>query len=333
MAEMWYYTCEGKQMEPVSGTELKQLAASGMLKPTDMVWKEGMPKWVRASAAKGLFANEGMIAETPSPPRAAGAPGKKSALHEELSRVGRDDRPRGERRRDPDRDDDDDEYDDDRPRRRRRRDAKGEGMATGLKVGLILGGGILAIVLIVVGIVLVARSGADNPQAKGPPNNPAVQGKAGKPVNVPAQPQANPVPIAKGPVIPPVGGVLPIHRGPLNVGPGGLLFKDRLGLGDPRASIRAGAPPVPCKVYAINMVAGKTYTIRHNSNQFDTYLRILDSTNVEVAQDDDDDDNPNANDLNARLTFSPDQTGVYRVVATTFDGQVGSFTLQIVENR
>ena len=45
MAEMWYYTSEGKQMEPVTTAELKQLAASGMLKPTDMVWKEGMPKW------------------------------------------------------------------------------------------------------------------------------------------------------------------------------------------------------------------------------------------------------------------------------------------------
>ena len=49
MAEMWYYTSEGKQMEPVSSGELRQLAASGLLKPTDMVWKEGMPKWVRAS--------------------------------------------------------------------------------------------------------------------------------------------------------------------------------------------------------------------------------------------------------------------------------------------
>ena len=29
MAEMWYYTCEGKQMEPVTTAELKKLAASG----------------------------------------------------------------------------------------------------------------------------------------------------------------------------------------------------------------------------------------------------------------------------------------------------------------
>ena len=51
MANLWYYTSEGKQMKPVSGAELKQLAASGLLRPTDLVWTEGMPKWVRASRA------------------------------------------------------------------------------------------------------------------------------------------------------------------------------------------------------------------------------------------------------------------------------------------
>jgi hypothetical protein len=55
MAEMWYYTCEGKQMDPVTMREMKRLVGDGMLKPTDMVWKEGMPRWIRASSLTELF--------------------------------------------------------------------------------------------------------------------------------------------------------------------------------------------------------------------------------------------------------------------------------------
>ncbi len=55
MAEMWYYTTEGKQMDPVSMKELRRLVGDGTLKPTDMVWKEGMARWIRASSVKELF--------------------------------------------------------------------------------------------------------------------------------------------------------------------------------------------------------------------------------------------------------------------------------------
>src|ERR1700730_13151301 len=55
MAEMWYYTCEGKQMDPVTMKELKRLVGDGTLKPTDMVWKEGMARWIRASSVTELF--------------------------------------------------------------------------------------------------------------------------------------------------------------------------------------------------------------------------------------------------------------------------------------
>lgn len=54
-AEMWYYTSEGKQMDPVSMKELRRLVGEGTLKPTDMVWKDGMPRWIRASSLKELF--------------------------------------------------------------------------------------------------------------------------------------------------------------------------------------------------------------------------------------------------------------------------------------
>jgi hypothetical protein len=56
MADQWHYqTRGGKQVGPVSGTELRQLAASGQLSPTDLVWKDGMGAWVPASSIKGLF--------------------------------------------------------------------------------------------------------------------------------------------------------------------------------------------------------------------------------------------------------------------------------------
>jgi GYF domain 2 len=55
MAEMWYYTTEGKQMDAVTIKELKRLVGDGTLKPTDMVWKDGMPRWIRASSVRELF--------------------------------------------------------------------------------------------------------------------------------------------------------------------------------------------------------------------------------------------------------------------------------------
>lgn len=74
MAELWHYTSQGKQMEPVTLADLKGLLAAGDLKPTDMVWHEGMPAWVRASAVKELFggpvsANSGAAPEPRRPRR------------------------------------------------------------------------------------------------------------------------------------------------------------------------------------------------------------------------------------------------------------------------
>jgi len=141
MADLWYYTRDGKAMDPVSEAELKKLAASGDLKPTDLVWKEGMAQWVRAGSAKELYGN----LERP----------KSAALDDP-------DSSRGTRSR-KSRSDDDDDYDDRRrPRRRYDEDdydrpRRKKGLSTGAKVGitlgivggvLVLGGGILAIVLL-----------------------------------------------------------------------------------------------------------------------------------------------------------------------------------------
>jgi hypothetical protein len=307
MAEMWYYTSEGKQMEPVTSAELKQLAASGLLKPTDMVWTDGMPKWVRASSTQDLFAVGGLIPVKEEPAGPEDSAGK--------------DAPRRAKRRDADRYDDEDE---DRPRRRRRA-AEPAGMDMGLKVGLILGGSLLGIALIVVVIIIATRSG----------NDAQVKIRQAPPIAVPFN---NPPMINNGPMAinPPVNTRPPVFRGPVAVGPGGLVFNEQLTNTDPRDGIMQLAP---CKVFAINMTAGKTYTIRHddtnNNNfnnknnflRFDPFLRLEDSNFVELARDDD-----SGGNLNALLIFRPLQTGVYRVIATSLGGMTGSFSLKITEN-
>jgi GYF domain 2 len=53
----WYFSRNnGKDKSgPHSSVELKELTQSGHLKPTDLVQREGMEKWVPASRVKGLF--------------------------------------------------------------------------------------------------------------------------------------------------------------------------------------------------------------------------------------------------------------------------------------
>jgi len=51
----WYYSKNGQRQGPVSSEQLRQLAASGQLQPSDSVWKEGMSQWTEAQRMKGLF--------------------------------------------------------------------------------------------------------------------------------------------------------------------------------------------------------------------------------------------------------------------------------------
>ena len=67
MGEQWHYARAGKQSGPVSAAELKQLASSGHLSPTDMVWKEGMSSWVPAEKVKRLFTTPHPVAAPPLP--------------------------------------------------------------------------------------------------------------------------------------------------------------------------------------------------------------------------------------------------------------------------
>jgi antitoxin component YwqK of YwqJK toxin-antitoxin module len=68
MAEQWYIVHDQQKAGPFSPTQLRQLASSGQLVPTDHVWKEGMASWVSASKISGLFAPRSTPAVPTRPP-------------------------------------------------------------------------------------------------------------------------------------------------------------------------------------------------------------------------------------------------------------------------
>lgn len=57
MADQWYFTKDGKRTGPVSVSEIQKLASNKSLDPQDMVWKNGMAKWVPANSIPGIFPN------------------------------------------------------------------------------------------------------------------------------------------------------------------------------------------------------------------------------------------------------------------------------------
>jgi TM2 domain-containing membrane protein YozV len=105
----WYYSVGGDRQGPVAAAELKKLADAGTLKPTDLVWKDGMADWSPAKSIKGLFA---AAAGAAAP--AASKSGEQAAARPRAAEADADDRPSRRGRRD------DDEDEDDRPSRRRR---------------------------------------------------------------------------------------------------------------------------------------------------------------------------------------------------------------------
>lgn len=56
MAGGWYYASGDERLGPFSGERMKELAASGKILPTDLVWKAGIDTGVLASRITNLFA-------------------------------------------------------------------------------------------------------------------------------------------------------------------------------------------------------------------------------------------------------------------------------------
>ena len=51
----WYYSVYGTCEGPVSDSELRSLAADRKLRPSDLVWRQGMDEWVSVSTLNGLI--------------------------------------------------------------------------------------------------------------------------------------------------------------------------------------------------------------------------------------------------------------------------------------
>src|SRR4051812_45563231 len=71
MADRWFYSRGQGRIGPCTGRQLKDLAASGGILPTDTVWKEGVEKGATAARVKHLFAPS---AQAPPGPGPAAAP-------------------------------------------------------------------------------------------------------------------------------------------------------------------------------------------------------------------------------------------------------------------
>lgn len=55
---VWYYAQGDEEHGPVTAVQLRALAEQGKLRPSDLVWKEGMDDWKAANEVRGLFSQE-----------------------------------------------------------------------------------------------------------------------------------------------------------------------------------------------------------------------------------------------------------------------------------
>jgi hypothetical protein len=78
-----------------------------------------------------------------------------------------------------------------------------------------------------------------------------------------------------------------------------------------------------CKIYTFKMTKGRTYQIDMKSKDLDSYLRLENPKGEQVAFDDDGGGFPDA-----RIIYKADETGDFKIIATTFNGgATGKFTL------
>ncbi len=69
--DQWFYVDKGSQAGPVSVSELQQRAKDGLLKTSDLVWKEGMANWLESGQVSeisgGAGLSPGTVVDTGSP--------------------------------------------------------------------------------------------------------------------------------------------------------------------------------------------------------------------------------------------------------------------------
>lgn len=72
MAQQWYYAQGSRKTGPITPKQLRELAACGTLRPTDLVWTDGNDQGREARLVKGLFAS---VEAGASPPGAGSTVG------------------------------------------------------------------------------------------------------------------------------------------------------------------------------------------------------------------------------------------------------------------
>lgn len=103
-----------------------------------------------------------------------------------------------------------------------------------------------------------------------------------------------------------------------------MVVQGSLAASDPRDRVRQNSPH---KVHTLALTARETFTIDLVSTEFDAFLRLEDAGAKELASDDD------GGFPNARIVFRAPETGDYRIIATSFDGKAGKYTLSIREGN
>jgi Ca2+-binding EF-hand superfamily protein len=79
------------------------------------------------------------------------------------------------------------------------------------------------------------------------------------------------------------------------------------------------------RILTLRLEAGKTYQIDHKSRAFDAYLYLERSDGGVLARDDD-----GGGNLNARIVHRATETGTYRLIVTSLNGNgVGAFSLSV----
>lgn len=108
-----------------------------------------------------------------------------------------------------------------------------------------------------------------------------------------------------------------------NLGPGQPVFETvtRFNANDPRDRVRTTSPH---RLFWVYLYRGLPYTIQMQSKDVDSYLRVEDEGQNQLAFDDD-----SGGNRNAQLEFVPQRSGWYRLIATTYQGGSGSFSYSV----
>lgn len=67
MATQWYYAQNGKQFGPIPGEQLRSMLSTGALRPSDLVWSDGLPAWTPAGQTPALMSAPAPKAPAPAP--------------------------------------------------------------------------------------------------------------------------------------------------------------------------------------------------------------------------------------------------------------------------